>query len=119
MIFRDLVPGLAQGRFVLNPLQRFEWIALARRCSTQIAQRAHALEQHSGVRVTDVAKGSPAQRAGVESGDLIVGLDGQAVTGIDALQRLLDASRIGRLCVLRLVRRAQLLHYTVTPLELR
>ena len=82
-------------------------------------QRAHALAQGSGVRVTEVAKDSPGQRAGVESGDLIVGLDGQAVTGIDVLQRLLDASRIGKLCVLRVVRRAQLLHYTVTPLELR
>jgi S1-C subfamily serine protease len=82
-------------------------------------QRAFSLAQEGGVRVTEVLQDSPAQRAGIESGDLIVGLDGQDVTGIDALQRLLDASRIGKLCALRVVRRAQLLHFAVTPLELR
>jgi S1-C subfamily serine protease len=69
------------------------------------------------VRVLDLQRGSPAQVAGVETGDLIVGLDGHAVSGIDVLQRMLDASRIGKLCVLRILRRGRLLHLTVTPHE--
>jgi S1-C subfamily serine protease len=80
-------------------------------------QRALEVEQPSGVRVMEVRPGSPARVAGVEDGDLIVGFDGTAVTGIDTLQRLLDASRIGRLCVLRLIRRGRLLHLTLTPRE--
>lgn len=80
-------------------------------------QRALNLAQASGVRVLEVLEASPARLAGVEEGDLIVGLDGTPVTGIDTLQRLLDAGRIGKLCVLRLVRRGRLLHLTLTPRE--
>jgi S1-C subfamily serine protease len=62
---------------------------------------------------------SPAHIAGVESGDFIVGLDGRPLAGIDELLRLLDASRIDRLCVLRVVRGARILHLTLTPRERR
>lgn len=41
------------------------------------------------VGVVDVAPGSPAERAGVVSGDLIVALNGRIVAGIDDLHRLL------------------------------
>jgi S1-C subfamily serine protease len=80
-------------------------------------QRALEIDQASGVRVMEVRPHSPAMIAGVEEGDLIVGIDGTAITGIDALQRLLDSSRIGRLCVLRVIRRGRLLHLTLTPRE--
>lgn len=80
-------------------------------------QRALSLEQSSGVRVIEVLRGSPAQAAGIEDGDLILGLDGKEITGIDVLQRQLDASRIGVLCVLRLVRRGRVLHLTLVPRE--
>ncbi|MGE5338396.1 MAG: S1C family serine protease [Gemmatimonadota bacterium] len=81
----------------------------------RVLQRALGLEQTSAVRVLEVQRDSPARAAGLEEGDLVVGLDGTKVAGIDELQRLLDASRIGRLCVLRVVRRNRLLHLTVTP----
>ncbi len=81
----------------------------------RVLQRALALEQTSAVRVQEIQRGSPARAAGLEEGDLVVGLDGIKIAGIDDLQRLLDASRIGRLCVLRIVRRNRLLHLTVTP----
>ena len=81
----------------------------------RMLQRALALAQASGVRVQEVQRASPAHTAGLEEGDLLVGLDGMPVNGIDELQRLLDASRIGKLCVLRVVRRNRLLHLTLTP----
>jgi S1-C subfamily serine protease len=83
----------------------------------RLLQRAFELGQRSAVRVLEVQPASPAKIGGVESGDLIVGLDGVDVTGIDVLQRLLDASRIGRLSVLRIVRGNRLLHLTATPSE--
>jgi len=81
----------------------------------RVLQRALALDQTSSVRVQEVQRGSPAHVAGLEEGDLVVGLDGVNVTGIDDLQRLLDASRISKVSVLRIVRRNRLLHLTVTP----
>ncbi len=80
-------------------------------------QRALGLEQASAVRVVEVQPDSPARQAGVEPGDLLAGLDGVPLTGIDALLRLLDHSRIGRLCALRLVRGTRLLHLTLVPRE--
>jgi S1-C subfamily serine protease len=85
----------------------------------RLVQRAFELAQTSGVRVMDVQAGSPAAAAGLRAGDLLVGLDGVPVTGIDALQRLLDQRRIGKLAVLRVLRGRERLHLPVTPTEQR
>ena len=78
-------------------------------------QRAFALEQTSGVRIIEVQSDSPARRAGVEDGDLLVNADGLVISGIDALQRLLDASRIEKPMSVRAIRRGRLLDFTLTP----
>jgi S1-C subfamily serine protease len=41
------------------------------------------------VGVVDVATGSPAERAGLAAGDLIVALNGRIIAGVDDLHRLL------------------------------
>jgi S1-C subfamily serine protease len=67
---------------------------------------ALGLEGAGAVRVDAVEAHSPAARAGVREGDLIVGLDGQSVPTVDRLHQLLDANRIGREGVLKLLRGA-------------
>ena len=49
-----------------------------------IARHA-GVSQASGIRVMDVQKDSPAAQAGISSGDLIIAIDQQSVTGIDDL----------------------------------
>ena len=80
-------------------------------------QRAFELSQASGVRVIEVQRDSPASHAGLEDGDLLVSAAGLPLAGVDALQRLLDADRIGRPLALRAIRRGRLLEFTVTPRE--
>jgi len=87
------------------------------RIATRIV-RHFDLPSAGAVHVVDVAAGSPAARAGVAAGDRIIALDGEPVDGIDGLQRLLDASRIGRSCELKLLRRASVLFLTLQPIEL-
>jgi S1-C subfamily serine protease len=65
---------------------------------------AYGLAQAQGVRVSSVEKDSPADRAGVREGDVIVGLDGIAVDSVDRLHQLLDAGRIQRDVALKLLR---------------
>ena len=65
---------------------------------------AYGLAQTQGVRVSSVEQGSPADRAGVREGDVIVGLDGNAVDSVDRLHQLLDAGRIQRDVALKLLR---------------
>ena len=82
-------------------------------------QRAFELQQATGVRVIEVQRDSPAKRAGLEDGDLLVTADDRPLTGIDVLQRLLDAERIDIPIRVQAVRRGRLLDLTVTPRETR
>ena len=57
--------------------------------------RFHRLPVEQGVLVVSVEDNSPAQKAGLREGDLIVGYAAQAVSGIDDLHRLLTDERLG------------------------
>lgn len=81
---------------------------------------AYGLAQSSGVRVSQVAKGSPADAAGLREGDVIVGLDGVGIDTVDKLHQTLDASRIGRDGVVKALRGTvspQPMYFSVRPLE--
>ena len=62
-----------------------------------------------------IAPGSPAAVAGLQVGDTIVGFDGAAVTGVDALHRLLTADRAGKQTELSVLRLTQKLTLPIMP----
>ena len=57
--------------------------------------RRHTLPVTSGILVLSVEPNSPAQRAGVHPGDVLVGYAGRTVAGIDDLHRLLVEEQVG------------------------
>ena len=79
--------------------------------------RANQLAVSSGVFVASVEKDSPAATAGLRDGDVMLALDGQAVTGIDDLHRLLTEDRIGVPSPLTVLRRLERRTLTVVPAE--
>jgi S1-C subfamily serine protease len=81
-----------------------------------VADRA-GLANASGVRVIEVQDGSPADRAGILRGDILVALAGEAVTGVDDIARLLDDSRIGMACEAGLVRAGAPFSVSILPVE--
>src|SRR6266568_5505283 len=81
----------------------------------RLVVRAHGLDAKSGVLVTGVDRDSPAERAGVRSGVIIVGLGGKPVTGIDDLHRLLASDRIGIQTTVTVLRKAERLALPITP----
>ena len=83
----------------------------------RLVVRAHGLDAKSGVLVTGVDRGSPAERAGVRSGDIIVGLGGKPVTGIDDLHRLLASDRIGAQSTIVVLRQADRLELGIVAEE--
>jgi S1-C subfamily serine protease len=82
-------------------------------------QLAAGLEQASAAMVGTVERGSPAANAGLMSGDLIVALDGAAITGADDLIRALTGERIEHALEIDVLRIGKRRRFTVTPLERR
>jgi len=79
--------------------------------------RAHQLAAESAVLVATVGEGSPAERAGLRQGDLIVGYAGQAIGGIDDLHRLLTEEQVGVRSRMTILRRGERLDLDVVPEE--
>ena len=79
--------------------------------------RFHALHTEAGARVMSIAPGSPAAVAGLQVGDTIVAFNGTAVTGVDALHRLLTADRAGTQVDLTVLRLTQKLALPIVPAE--
>jgi Tol biopolymer transport system component len=69
----------------------------------------------SGVKLSGVTKGGPAERAGVQSGDTIVELAGKKIENIYDYTYALDAAKIGTPIDLVVLRGDQRLTLTVTP----
>jgi S1-C subfamily serine protease len=80
---------------------------------------ALGLQQQRAVRVHTVEAGSPAERAGLRAGDVLLGLDGQVVESVDTLYQALHPERIGRDCMLKILRpgATAALYLGVRPLE--
>ncbi|MEA2248817.1 MAG: hypothetical protein QOH46_3346 [Solirubrobacteraceae bacterium] len=71
-----------------------------------------------GVLVASVESGGPADKAGIEQGDIIVSVDGQPTPSTDALSTVLAALKPGRRVPVVIVRDGQRMTVTVTLGEL-
>jgi S1-C subfamily serine protease len=69
--------------------------------------------------ITGTDQKGPAWSAGLMSYDVVVRLDGEPVTGVDDLIRLLYAERIGRAVGVDVLRRGQLRSFELKPAERR
>jgi S1-C subfamily serine protease len=81
--------------------------------------RAHNLVVKSGILILSLEAESPAEKAGLAEGDVIVAFDGQSVSGIDDLHRLLTEERVGVSLPLVILRRAEKTEIQIVPGESR
>jgi S1-C subfamily serine protease len=79
--------------------------------------RAADIDNASGAMITAFEPNGPAALAGLMTLDTIVRADGEPVTGVDDLIRLLNGERIGRNVTIEVLRRGSLRTFEVTPLE--
>ena len=83
--------------------------------------KAVARQQHltvpAGVAVASVEPASPAARAGLREGDVIVAYGDTAVAAVDDLQRVLTDEQVGRPAPLTILRDWERRELTVTPVD--
>jgi S1-C subfamily serine protease len=79
--------------------------------------RFYDLPSENGVVVMSVTVGSPARKAGLREGDVIVALDGKPVAGVDDLHRLLTDARVGVSSSLTVLRWTEKVELKVIPEE--
>ncbi len=80
----------------------------------EIAEQA-GLEQESGVMIFSVEPGSPARKAGLAMGDVLVKFNNKPVTDFYDLPRLLAEDVIDKESKLTIIRRESLLEVTIVP----
>ena len=80
----------------------------------EIAEQA-GLEQETGVMIFSVEAGSPARKAGLAMGDVLVKFNGKPVTEFYDLPRLLAEDVIDKETKLTIIRRESLIETTIVP----
>ena len=84
---------------------------------TQELAKSFGLSRPQGALVSDVAEGSPAEHAGLQQGDAIVGFEGAPIEDPVALQRRVSRSPVGSTVTLKVVRDRKELDVRVTLSE--
>ncbi|MGA2442576.1 MAG: trypsin-like peptidase domain-containing protein [Tepidisphaeraceae bacterium] len=79
--------------------------------------RFHQLAGDGGVLVIQVEPGSPADRAGVRQGDIIIGFDGLPIEHMDELYRHLTEERVGKTAEMVVLRGLEKQALLITPEE--
>ena len=79
--------------------------------------RGHDLTVNSGIFVVSIEPDSPALRAGVREGDILVGFDGQSVPDIDSLHRVLTEDQLDHAGILTVLRGTEKLNLQIVPVE--
>lgn len=74
--------------------------------------------QRDALRVVEVLPGSPADKAGLTAGDILLAAGGRPVSDAESLQRLLFADAIGEPLQLAVLRDGKEVHLTAVPEEM-
>jgi S1-C subfamily serine protease len=109
----------ALGELIRHGRVRRAFIGVAAQ-TTHLPRRfalAAGIDNTAGAMLISVDQSGPAAAGGLMRDDLIVGLDGNKVTGVDDLIRLLNAERIGRSTPIDVIRLGKLRHFDVVPVE--
>lgn len=97
---------------------RRAWLGVAGAPAPLPPPLAQKLKQRRGLRLIEVVPGSPAAKAGLYLGDVIVSAGGKPVQGVQDIQRLMLGSAIGARLPLTVLRRGAFVDVIAVPAPL-
>jgi len=81
---------------------------------TQDLAKSFGLKESKGALVSNVAEDSPAEKAGIKQGDVVIGFQGAPIEDPGALQRAVTGTSVGTTAKLKVIRDGQEKEMTVT-----
>jgi S1-C subfamily serine protease len=118
---RRVAAQLAEGGQVVHPYLGLQLVPLTARVARENNRDPEALLQlpeRDGALVQKVIPDSPAEKAGLRRGDLVVRIDAESVSTPAALLRLVEKSEVGQPLPLTVVRGQRELELSIRPAAL-
>ena len=85
------------------------WLGVSIQEVTPALAKSFDLKEEKGALVAQVFSGSPAEKAGIEQGDVIVEFDGKKVTDSKDLPRIVASTPVGKAVTIKLLRNGKAL----------
>jgi S1-C subfamily serine protease len=117
------VPVNSTTQEIISTLMTFgrvrrAWLGIAGKTIALPPRVAERVGSPTGMQVASVVDGSPAQRAGIHSGDIMVELDGISIVTATAVQKLMVEDAIDRRIEITVWRNGALVDVILRPREL-
>ena len=95
------------------------WLGVSIQDLTPDIAKSLGIKQQTGALVADVVKDSPAEKAGLKRGDVIVSLDGKPVEDSTSLRNMVSAAAPGKTVEFKILREGKELSVTATLAEFK
>ena len=89
------------------------WLGVSIQEMTPELAKSFGLKEKKGALVAEVGSGSPAEKAGIEQGDVIVEFDGKEITDSKDLPRVVASTPVGKAVTVKLSRSGKVLERQV------
>jgi len=96
---KEIVPQLEEKGHVTRG-----WLGVGIQKITPELAKSFGLKDEKGALVSQVVKGGPADKAGIETGDVIVEFDGKKVSDMNDLPRVVASTPVGKTVAVKVLR---------------
>ncbi|NIM20338.1 MAG: trypsin-like serine protease [Candidatus Latescibacteria bacterium] len=107
-----------RGKWVLDEIVHYGrvrsvWVGISAMSVTPEVAVSLNLKRRRGVLISSIEEDSPASKAGLKPGDLIVAVNGRDVTSVDQANHIIFGSRVGDELVMDIERKGKKQQYTI------
>lgn len=99
-----VTPNVVTRPAVIPPDPNRAWLGVSLRALPEGLAKQHGLKPDAGAVVTEVVVDSPADKAGLKAGDVIVGFDGEPVPSLEELVNRVRTTDVGKKVAVEILR---------------